>query len=195
MGSLHVRFLCLKRWQRAGNQKLKTLSGESGFFQPFIMRQTWAKENLLQTYFILHIQSHVCLLAPLGCPIMPQPNLKCPWCQRVHTTRAAAITPFKWASEWLLHDMTWKPKHRLPLGNQVLSCLRLLVQPSGDNGCITYRWPRKAHKSDIAYYPASEWRRGDKTLRFTSTLFDLIQYKKIRANLHQFLTPGFEICT
>lgn len=36
---------------------------------------------------------------------------------------------------------------------------------------------------------------GTKHLRFTSTLFDLIQYKKICANLHQFLTPGFEICT
>lgn len=40
--------------------------------QPFIIRKTCAKRNLLQTYFILGIWSQMCLLAPLGWPVMPQ---------------------------------------------------------------------------------------------------------------------------
>lgn len=108
-----------------------------------------SQENLLQTYFIFTYKAYVCLLASLGCLIMPQPNRIFLWCQRVHT---AYITLFEWASEELPHghDRTWEPKHSLTLENQVHSCLRLLVQSSSDIGYVTYWWPRNAHKSVIA---------------------------------------------
>lgn len=126
----------------------------------------------------------LCLLAPLGCPTMPKPNLKFLWSQRVHTVRASAITPFEWASEGQGHDPTWEPTHRLPLGNQVLSCLRLLVQPFSDIGYHIQVTQKNSQKCHCLVFCFRVQKRGQNT-RICTHLFVLIQYKKICTNLHQ----------
>lgn len=187
--------LCIKRWQRVVNQTLEVASLDSS------SHSLWNRLEPSKTYFrvILFCTYKTMCACLLLWDVQSCHNQIWNVCDAKACTKH--VQPPLLCLNGLLsgycRGMTWpeSQKDRLPLGNQVLSCLRLLVQPSGDIGCVTYRGPRKAHKSVIAYYPASECRRGDKTLRSTSILFDLIQYKEICANLHQFITPRFEICT